>query len=340
LIFSNKIKCKKIYIHLIYFNIKKKGFIQYLLNLLLGLRKNMKIDKLFFWACEYKSNSGEGRLGRLFLREYKKKNNYSFIKISLPNIKFLHFKYISPFVGILYAWIYFFSGKKFLYLNYLPYWNFLIFFLLPPKCEIGPITGGAFFSNDSNDFIVRKYFFPILYSLSNLIVNFRFKKLIFSTDLLKKFLTKKIIKKSKFNFIFKDIKLINKNTNRNKKIKFLIYFREHNNKNYVSVFNLIYQLKLMKIKTHVIGDKIKINGVKNYGYIPHKKVISLLKNTKFSTVTSENIFSFFTIDCINNNVKILVDSKKKLPIKYYNKHFLKINFKKINLKKFMKSLCQ
>ena len=64
--------------------------------------------------------------------------------ISRPKIFFNH-KYILPFIGILYCWVYFFRCKKVIY-KYLLYWNFLIFLLLPPKTIIGPITGGALFN--------------------------------------------------------------------------------------------------------------------------------------------------------------------------------------------------
>jgi hypothetical protein len=41
-------------------------------------------------------------------------------------------------------WKDFLSGKKTIYVNYLPLWNFLIFLLLPPGSILGPITGGKY----------------------------------------------------------------------------------------------------------------------------------------------------------------------------------------------------
>ena len=165
----------------------------------------MKTKKIFFWACDYSANTGEGKLGRLYIQEQRKKFNIHYSKIALPRIKIFSYKYLSPFIGILIAWIYFFRNKEYIYLNYLPYWNFLIFLLLPPNCKIGPITGGANFSRKSNDYLIRKLFFPILYFLSNIILKIRFDHLIFSTDLLKKNLPIQILKKSTFNFIFYSI---------------------------------------------------------------------------------------------------------------------------------------
>lgn len=286
----------------------------------------MKSKKVFFWACDYKTTSGEGRLARLFVKKYKKKINTSFIKLTTPKCKFLNYKYITPFIGILYAWIYFFKKRKFLYLNYLPYWNFFIFLFLPPNCDIGPITGGAKFSKNSKDYLIRKYIFPICYFLSNFILNFRFQKLVFSTELLKKNVSKKIIKKSKFNFIFNEVNLRLNKIN-NKKTYFLFYFRKHKNKDYSYLINFIKKINLRKKKIHVIGDKLKLKGVINHGYVSHKKVLKLLKNTKYSFCSSENIYSFFTIDCINNNVKILINHQNFRSVKYFKNSFIKFNFK-------------
>ena len=43
--------------------------------------------------------------------------------------------------------------------------------------------------------------------------------------------------------------------------------------------------------------------------LSHNNVLKLLERTRYSIASKENIFSFFTIDAINNNVKILVDYK-------------------------------
>ena len=42
--------------------------------------------------------------------------------------------------------------------------------------------------------------------------------------------------------------------------------------------------------------------------------------------SSENLYSLFTLECITNNVKILISKRDKSKIKYFNTSFLKINF--------------
>ena len=79
-------------------------------------------------------------------------------------------------------------------------WNFILFLLLPPTTILGPITGGSHYK--SQNFIIRKYLFPIFYKISEIALFFRNCEIIFSTDLLKKYISKKILKKSKFNYIF------------------------------------------------------------------------------------------------------------------------------------------
>ena len=36
-------------------------------------RSKLNKSKLFFWAADYQANSGEGRLGRLFIKNLKNK---------------------------------------------------------------------------------------------------------------------------------------------------------------------------------------------------------------------------------------------------------------------------
>ena len=176
----------------------------------------------------------------------------------------------------MFCWIYFLS-KKVIYLNYLPYWNFLIFLLLPPKTIIGPITGGAVFTKGSSDYLIRKYIFPILYLLSNFVLIIRFKKCLFSTNLLKKYLPRSIINKSEFNFVYKAIKKIKNHNSKQRKIDFLFYYRDHRNKKKFFLFKFITKLIKYNYNIMIVGDKININGLTNLGFVSYKKVNDLLK---------------------------------------------------------------
>jgi hypothetical protein len=107
--------------------------------------------------------------------------------------------------GIFYCWKKYLNQETVCYLNYLPLWNFLIFVLLPPKTVFGPITGGAYYSKSFKlNYFIREYIFPIFYKISEFLINLRGINPIFSTDLLKKYLSKKTIIKSKFNFVVKN----------------------------------------------------------------------------------------------------------------------------------------
>ena len=110
--------------------------------------------KNYVWACDYSENTGEGKLARLFVQ--KKIKNPQIIKFK-SNIKILNYKYFSPFVGIIFCWYYFLKSKKVFFINFFSLLNTLIFLLLPPKTSIGPITGGANFSES----LVRKYLFEL-----------------------------------------------------------------------------------------------------------------------------------------------------------------------------------
>ena len=283
--------------------------------------------KYYFWACDYSKNSGEGNLARLFVK--KEISNASHIKFNNKFTLFRH-KYILPFIGVIYCWFYYFKGKKIYYLNYLPLWNFLIFILLPPKTCLGPITGGS----NYNRSIVRKYFFPIFYYLSQIIINLRYNNIIFSTSLLKKYLFNSIKKKSKFDFVFN---LLNKNKTNKKNIDFFIYYRKHKNKEKFFPYKFIKKLLNNKFKIFIFGDQLKIGGLKNLGKINNDKVNWYLRKSYFSITSGENLLSLFTLECINNNVKILLNNNfnEKIPTKLKS-NFIKISFKEKNIKKKLK----
>ena len=165
---------------------------------------------IYVWASDHTNFTGEGNLGRLFINlnlkkkfiinicQFKSNNNI------IENI--LGYKYILPFLGIINCWKYFLSGKKVCYLNYLPLWNSLIFLLLPPKTILGPITGGSYFKKEIIiNYFIKKYIFPILYTLSTFLLIFRSQKLYFSTELLKNYFNLFEKNKVEFNFILKAI---------------------------------------------------------------------------------------------------------------------------------------
>ena len=279
--------------------------------------------KIYYWACDNSKNTGEGKLGLFFLNSQINKN---FLKIPNNNkFKFFNYKYIKPFYGIYNCWKYYLDKKKVCYINYLPFWNFLIFLLLPPATIIGPITGGANFGSKFN--LIRNLFFPIFYKLSEIIISFRNYKIIFSTDLLKKYLNKKTIKNSEFNFVIKYFQKKNKKIK--KKIDFLIYYRKHPNKKNLFPYFLIKNLLKLNFKIRVIGDKLEFKGVFNYGFLDNEKISSLQSKTKFTIVSDENIYSLFTLECIKNNVKIITNSNQISSINFFKNSFIKVNYNNI-----------
>jgi len=287
--------------------------------------------KFTFWACDYSGKSGEGNLARKFIyQNFKGKK----IQIKTTNSKYIFtYKYITPFIGIINCWKYFFKNHSVGYLNYLPLWNFLIFFLLPPKTYLGPITGGSLYTKKNKiNYLIRKFFFPLFYKLSELIINLRFeKKLIFSTDLLKKYLSKRTLKKSEFNFVLKNIKF--KKKRKIKDIDFLIYHKIHGNKSLFFDPNLISHLTKLNLRIFIIGDKLNIKGVKNLGYVNQKKISILQSRSKYSLCSGENIYSLFVIECITNHVKILINKDYMHKINFFKKFFINLDKSKLSFKK-------
>ncbi len=288
--------------------------------------------KLFVWVCDYSENSGEGKLARLFIKKLNDENKF---KLIFNQKKILKNKYISTIQGIIYCWNKYLKKEKVCYLNYLPFWNFMIFVLLPPNTLLGPITGGANFLKSNNlHYFIRANIFPIFYKISEFSILFRNINITFSTDLLKKYLFFKTIKKSKFNFVFTSYFLKKK---RKKKIDFLIYYRKHKNKESLFPYDFINKLVKKNYKIYVVGDKLNIPFVKNCGRISNKKVLKLQSIAKYTVASGENLYSFFTIECLSNNVKIIVNKNEINKITSHRDKIIKINYNNIkDLKKLKK----
>jgi hypothetical protein len=289
------------------------------------------MEKIYCWTCDISKNTGEGNLARIFLKNLRINNNiyiFDLKKLNITNIflfKILNYKYISPFIGLIFCWYFFFQKKKICFINYLPLWNCILFIFFPPQTILGPITGGANFKNDNKHF-VRKYIFPLLYKISEIFINFRLKRIIFSTDLLKPFLKKSTIAKSNFNYIFN---LVDKKKKNIKNIDFLIYYRKHRNKESFFPYDFIKKLISLNFKVHVIGDYLNLNSVTNYGYVDNKFINRILSKTFYTLASNENLYSLFTIESINNHVKIIVDKNQFKKIKFFKENFICLDFNKI-----------
>ena len=155
---------------------------------------------------------------------------------------------------------------------------------------------------------------------------------IFSTQLLKKFIKNKIKNKILFNYA---LTLFDKKKVGKKKIDFLIYYREHSNKNIIFPYKFINKLLDHNIKIHIVGDKYKSDGVVNHGFIKRKKLLKLLSISRYTVASGENLYSIFSIDCINHKVNILVNTNSNPETIFFKNMFLHNNFKdqKINFKK-------
>ena len=284
------------------------------------MKKNRTI---YYWASSEKKNNGEGILARNFLHLLRRNfKNYtlqplnSYKKI---NQNTFFYKYILPFLAILILWKHFFLKQKISYVNFLPAWNIVLILLLPPRTILGPVTGSI------NKIKFRKTikFFSFI---GLKIINYRFKRILFSHDFFKKFLDNEK-KKYFFNFLLYNFKISN-NINK-KKYDLIFYYRKHHNKN--NLFNFLLLNKLSKkFKICVIGERINIksSNILNKGFVSRNKAIKYIKETKSSIASYENLFSYFALDCISNNLTVfynkefIVDKKLKInsiiPIDFYN----------------------
>lgn len=98
-------------------------------------------------------------------------------------------------------------------------------------------------------------------------------------------------------------------------------------------YELIKKLITLNFKIHVVGDYFKNSNVINHGYITNKQVNNLLSKTHFSLSSNENLYTLFTMECINNHVKIIINKSQINNIKFFKENFFFINFNKFNLQK-------
>ena len=304
----------------------------------------MSKKKIYIWCCDKNKNTGEGVLANKFINDVRFYNRGVKLVIKSPNIKkstSIIKRFIHPFEGLIYLWCVFIfkKNKDICYLNYLPLWNFFLILLLPPKTILGPITGGSLYSKKPLfNFFLRKYIIKFFIIISKIFIKLRTKKLLFSTDLLRKQMGNN--KNYFFNYVLKDFKIIK---NKEKKIYDLIfYLRDHKNKDTNLQIKIAKQLaKDYKIVT--VGKKIDNKEIKNLGIISRVKLIKILKKTKYTFISPENLYSFFAIDSVSSgtnvffkkNYNYLGKSFKGIDyLNYENFYDLKESLQKILKKKF------
>lgn len=307
------------------------------------------MKKKILVACDFSQNTGEGVLGREFVKVYKKFNKDTRITkkfFSLNSVnknKFSH-KYILPLFLALYVLLNY--KKKFIFLNYLPLWNFLIFLILPKHTVLGPVTGGIYKKKVKNlGQFIRKYIFPLFFKLSKYLLKVKFKKNVYSTSLLQE--NKIVNKKILYNFVLIFLSL--KKNRKNKSYDLIFYNRKHLNKFNKDLNNLVIEIA-KTFRVCVIGDYLRSvhsNKINNKGYITRKKANRLMSISKFAICGPENLYSLFAIDAYNNNCGVLYNkklsnfkfakSKNFYPINYsFNKKNYKSIAKLIKKNKFYK----
>ncbi len=281
----------------------------------LEMNTNLSKNKIYYWANSELSNSGEGILANNFLHllknKYKKASLISINKIKLNNNQSFFSNYILPFYGVFLLWKYFFKNKKISYINYLPAWNFLLILLLPPGTIIGPVTGNIYKKNFG-------FFLKILSFIGIKILLIKYKKIIFSHDFYQNYIPKNKIKNCMFNFLLFNFK---KKIYKKKKIyDFIFYIRKHNKRNKFLI-NLIKILTDRNYKVCIIGEKLNLKKNIIYkGFLTRKNAINLISASKYSLGSFENLFSFFVLDCLSNNLKVFFNNNFKV-----NKKLIKTN---------------
>ena len=103
-----------------------------------------------------------------------------------------------------------------------------------------------------------------------------------------------------FNFQFYNFEF---HKSKKKDIDILFYYRNHQNKFSNNIIKILKKLKNKKFKILVVGDKL--DGFENIGIIKRANLLEYLKRTKYTFLSIENTYSFFSLDAISCHVKII-----------------------------------
>jgi hypothetical protein len=289
----------------------------------------------YAWVSDLSENSGEGQLARLFLNDlysikkkkiscYTNNGKYIFSNNQITTSVKKHKNnllnnYIKVFYGIILLWIFYFKGRKIIYLNYLPLWNFLIFILIPPRTILGPVTGNI----KKKGSFLRNYILKYMCLISVFILNLRKKNFIFAHEdiyyILKNYLNKNTLYNYQLSYVKKSyISNIKKNN-------IIIYNRKNKSKNLEHLISkTLKQLKFENI--YVIGEKLNYPDVENFGYISKKNIENILKKSKFALISDENLYSFFTMDALKYGLMIIYNSERYIVKNYFiNSKFISIS---------------
>jgi hypothetical protein len=278
---------------------------------------------IYYWANDTSLNTGEGILANQFIKKFNKYNsNYKFISIH-KNIRSRNNftgKYIMPFYGVFKIWQHTLQGKKTCYINYLPLWNFMIFILLPKKTILGAITGTI---------TPRKFgaLLKVFQMISVKIILIKFHKVLLATNFFVNHF--KNIHNIYYNFIFSEFKFNKKRLR--KKYDFIIYNRKYATKGNNFIIDLIKLLAKKKLKIAVIGDSVKnINNIKNYGYVKRKFAKKIISQSKYSIASAENLYSFFTQDCLSENLIVFYNDYFKSYCHFFKDKLIPLNYSNTN----------
>ena len=295
----------------------------------------------FIWCSDIDKLSGEGILANKFIKDLKKYNpelNFIIKNISQKKTMFLRKifgkisdRLIIPMCGVITLWLIYIFKKnmKICFVNYLPLWNFLIFIFLPPKTILGPVTGGGKVLKGSfYNFLLRKIILNIFYEISIKFINLRYKKILFSTDLLKdKF---KSLNKVYDNYVLKDFKY--KDLKKKRIYDLVVYLRGHKNKRTDLIIRLLNRLG-DQYKIATIGKTVNHKKIKNFKKISRKKLFFVLQKTKYSFLSPENKYSFYSLDCLSNGVHVFYN-KDDTPLKQTRNNMTALDYN--NFKTFLK----
>ena len=71
-------------------------------------------------------------------------------------------------------------------------------------------------------------------------------------------------------------------------------------------------------------------SVKNCGFLTSKRMSNLQSQARYTIISGENPYSFFILECISHNIKIIIEKDITKRITLFKKNFIVLNYNSLN----------
>ena len=281
---------------------------------------------MVFLVCDSNSNSGEGRLARIYMEREKEKNlGEREIRVFSNDTRNTFLSFLTEttaFPAYLWLWRELLRFRKcksveLHVVNYLPIWNFVTFLIVPKTAKLAPVTGSGsinwrhFHGNVYQvvcQVFVRNYILKFFAKISSYVIKKRKLKVLAATPFVSEILKCKNKKHLYISTVF-DPSEIRSSEYLSKKFDIIAYTNDHPLKNNRILASLVEELVLRGIKIAIVANgkcksKFSYNGVTLFENLDHVQMMKLIRQSKSALVCSLEGAGFFAQEAAMRELQV------------------------------------